>query len=907
MKITINSHQHVMSGGTPAYARFFWHTPFTNGDGQSVGAGSLQGTYARQVAVTYASGVATIAAFSGANQLDSSIDPVTGAVLSQGTLALYDAKGNYLETVYSNLRIPASPTTTTWSVIALVSQMESLRGRQISNQYPTLVQMQNYVDQSIDAILNFKWSTEYGNNLGQAVAAIGTTPVFLYLSGSVTVDSAVSVPDTMTIVPLAGARLVRSGSGTVAFGGMGILDAQASTPLFEGFSPGQITWTGSVYPKQISSELWYFADNSFCKRINCADQSNIGRPLTIIGHVGGRVITEGSVISDYHTLHFTDGELLNEINTFGTTFYRPFEMKSNTVLTSNGNTTIHESPNDGNGYMIQAWHMGFRAPTGSTELTQENMIVEKLRFLGNPDQIEISGSHSAVILGNCHASYIRFCTFERMKAYATLLGGFSALGNYAYNSGIHNNVFIGCEAQQASIINGVDCFINDNFFDCTGSNGGLVIDIEPNNPDNFMRNIVVDGNTIDCSTIVPGGTFGGIGAQAAGGINQIQGIFIKNNVIIGRPINFDTSTGGRMSVPISVYGAIAFEVSDNWCSSASGRGMLIWDCRDGVVKGNSMIACRDSSGNNSSIDLQACANVLVARNDLRETLIPYGQSSGTNELEARHTASSTGSVITKTTTAGFPRFYDFIPGLQVFWNGATYTISSVNFLTQAITLSSPVGTVVARTVLPADVNTGAETITFNSHGFNNGCIVEYSTAGTAIGGLTSGAFYYVVGATANTFQLALTLGGAAINLSSAGVGNQVFTPVVETRFSSNVYEANYTEDGHTLAATGTSQIYSTARDGMLSFPPDANYTVSRSEGIIAFNTLTASRTVTLPSATTLRGKEFIIKDASGAAATHNIVIDGAGSETIDGALTVSITSNYGRVKIKSNGSNWITI
>ena len=66
---------------------------------------------------------------------------------------------------------------------------------------------------------------------------------------------------------------------------------------------------------------------------------------------------------------------------------------------------------------------------------------------------------------------------------------------------------------------------------------------------------------------------------------------------------------------------------------------------------------------------------------------------------------------------------------------------------------------------PIDYST--ETITISGHGLVNGNEVTYSNGGGAnIGGLTTGTNYFVIGATANTFQLAATSGGSAINLTA---------------------------------------------------------------------------------------------------------------------------------------------
>lgn len=77
---------------------------------------------------------------------------------------------------------------------------------------------------------------------------------------------------------------------------------------------------------------------------------------------------------------------------------------------------------------------------------------------------------------------------------------------------------------------------------------------------------------------------------------------------------------------------------------------------------------------------------------------------------------------------------------------------------------------------PADVNITTETITIAAHGFVNGEHVMYwvSSGGTVIGGLTTLTCYFIIGATTDTFQLSLTQGGAAINLTSQGIGTHYF-------------------------------------------------------------------------------------------------------------------------------------
>ena len=62
-----------------------------------------------------------------------------------------------------------------------------------------------------------------------------------------------------------------------------------------------------------------------------------------------------------------------------------------------------------------------------------------------------------------------------------------------------------------------------------------------------------------------------------------------------------------------------------------------------------------------------------------------------------------------------------------------------------------------------------DTITITAHGFSDGDEVTYTVPAapaSALGGLTGGTNYFVVGSTTNTIQLAATSGGAAINLTA---------------------------------------------------------------------------------------------------------------------------------------------
>ena len=88
---------------------------------------------------------------------------------------------------------------------------------------------------------------------------------------------------------------------------------------------------------------------------------------------------------------------------------------------------------------------------------------------------------------------------------------------------------------------------------------------------------------------------------------------------------------------------------------------------------------------------------------------------------------------------------------------------------------------------------------------------------------------------------------------------------------------------------------------------DSNYTVTSANHVVIFHDLSASRTLTIPTAQCNLGRVLIIKERDGYASSNNIVIDPEGSTTIDGAANYTISTNRGSVTLISDGSNWFVI
>lgn len=87
----------------------------------------------------------------------------------------------------------------------------------------------------------------------------------------------------------------------------------------------------------------------------------------------------------------------------------------------------------------------------------------------------------------------------------------------------------------------------------------------------------------------------------------------------------------------------------------------------------------------------------------------------------------------------------------------------------------------------------------------------------------------------------------------------------------------------------------------------ATYTTTVSDYLMGITSLSLAPTIGLPRPSLVGiGKTFIVKDEVGGAATTTITIRSAGEETIDGASTSTITTNYGAKSFYTNGSNWFT-
>lgn len=90
---------------------------------------------------------------------------------------------------------------------------------------------------------------------------------------------------------------------------------------------------------------------------------------------------------------------------------------------------------------------------------------------------------------------------------------------------------------------------------------------------------------------------------------------------------------------------------------------------------------------------------------------------------------------------------------------------------------------------------------------------------------------------------------------------------------------------------------------------DGNYTAQTTDRLIAYITITAARTVSLPAASAFPGgsRLLVVDELGGCSATNTITLAANGSDLIDGAASALIESAYGYIAVELNTFNKWTI
>jgi hypothetical protein len=83
-----------------------------------------------------------------------------------------------------------------------------------------------------------------------------------------------------------------------------------------------------------------------------------------------------------------------------------------------------------------------------------------------------------------------------------------------------------------------------------------------------------------------------------------------------------------------------------------------------------------------------------------------------------------------------------------------------------------------------------------------------------------------------------------------------------------------------------------------------NYVATANDDVILVNAAATTRTVTLPAAAGLLGKQLTVKKTS---VSNSVIVDGNLSETIDGAASKTITTQWGFLTVLCDGTGWMIV
>jgi hypothetical protein len=80
------------------------------------------------------------------------------------------------------------------------------------------------------------------------------------------------------------------------------------------------------------------------------------------------------------------------------------------------------------------------------------------------------------------------------------------------------------------------------------------------------------------------------------------------------------------------------------------------------------------------------------------------------------------------------------------------------------------------------------------------------------------------------------------------------------------------------------------------------YTVTPRDSTLLVNAVSGVITISLPTCADCTGRIYVIKKVD--SSVNNVNITSAGSESIDGSATRSLTAQYQVIRVQSNGVNW---
>lgn len=236
-------------------------------------------------------------------------------------------------------------------------------------------------------------------------------------------------------------------------------------------------------------------------------------------------------------------------------------------------------------------------------------------------------------------------------------------------------------------------------------------------------------------------------------------------------------------------------------------------------------------------------------------------------------------------------------------NSSAFASSTSTTTSYTITGSGAASTTTTITASPASTATQGATVTLTA-------TISPSAAPGSIAfkdGATTLATVTVTSGSASTTTSSLTTGAHTLTaeFTSSNQGSYADSASMGTSYTITSSGGGGGSTGSNASAVpflafSSGQPNTAVRRGI----SDADYTVVATDSIIAFTTLTAARTVTLPAAISNTGRIVVIKDESGSCSSGT-TITVAGM--IDGATNYTLNSAYAHLRLYAGSNGWFKI
>jgi hypothetical protein len=255
--------------------------------------------------------------------------------------------------------------------------------------------------------------------------------------------------------------------------------------------------------------------------------------------------------------------------------------------------------------------------------------------------------------------------------------------------------------------------------------------------------------------------------------------------------------------------------------------------------------------------------------------------------------------------------------------GTTVTFSGSTIYNGGAVIRSDNGTAAAPSIsFESDLNTGIYRISNDILGIATGGAEQFRITGTGANFTSS----VTAASFVNTSQNAFLLNNSGVNndfrLGSATsvfrivnfantVGLLSITDTGEATFTGNLtvdsntffVDAIANEVGiGTNAPNSVLQVVGSVSKS-ISDVKTANYTATASDHTILCSAASGAVTITLPAASGITGRIYVIKKTNASSGVNSVTVDGNGSETIDGSASINLACKSS-VTLQCDGSNW---